>query len=78
MDTKSLLLELVSELDDVKRYVANTYEKTDTEIEEIRQLCRNIDKQLNETDRQIDKIERFDRDINEMKSMMKQIEKKMR
>ena len=68
----------MEELDEIKRYVANTYSKTDNEIDEIRDLVRRIDRQLNETDNQIDKIERFERTLNDIRSSISQLERRMR
>lgn len=77
MNEKELLLFLVKEIDEIKRYVANTHVNTDTEVSEIRDTVKKIDLQLNETDRQIDRIERFEREINDMKSLLRNIERKV-
>lgn len=76
MQNKDLLLLLLKEVDEVKRYAANVYSKTDTEIAEIRDTCNKIERQLNETDRQVDRIERFERELQEMKGMLRKMERK--
>jgi len=73
-----VLVDVMEELDAIKRYVANTYENTDTEIREIRDVCKKIDSQLRETDSQIDRIERFERTLNDIKSSLKQLERKIK
>ena len=78
MTEKELLLYLVKEVDEVKRYTANTHVNTDSEIDEIRTIVRKIETQLNETDRQVDRIERFEREISDVKSTLRQIERKLR
>ena len=77
MDSKDLLIELLGEVDQVKRYVANIHVNTDNEIKEIHNMMKRMERQLQETDNQIDKIERFERTMNDIKSSMKQIQKKM-
>ena len=78
MKVNEILRDVVEELDAIKRYAANTYANTDTEVAEIRDTVRRIDIQLRETDSQIDRIERFERTLNEIKSSLKQIERKLR
>lgn len=78
MDNKQLLLELISEMDEVKRYVANIHQNTDSEVGEMHQMMKQMERQLKETDDQIDKIERFERTMNDIKSSLKQLEKKIR
>lgn len=77
MNSNELMLEILKELDEVKRYVANVYANTDNEISEIRDLARRIDQQVKESDRQIDKIEGFERSLTEIKSQLKSIERKV-
>lgn len=77
MKASDILVDVLQELDEIKRYVANTYQNTDTEIREIRDTVKRIDVQLRETDSQIDRIERFERLLNDVKSSLKQIERKL-
>lgn len=77
MQPAEILVDVMEELDEIKRYVANTYANTDTEIHEIKETVKKIDNQLRETDSQIDRIERFERVMNDLKSSMKQIERKL-
>ena len=77
MDNKELLIELLNEVDEVKRYVANIHVNTDNEVKEIHELVKRMDRQIQENDRQIDRIERFEKTLNELRSSMRQIEKKV-
>ena len=76
MSTPEVLELVMKELDEIKRYVANVYASTDTEISEIRDTTRKIESQLRQTDSQIDKIERFERTLNDIKSSLRSIERK--
>ena len=78
MKTQDILKDVVEELDAIKRYAANTYANTDTEISEMMSIMKRVEIQLRETDNQIDRIERFERTLNEIKSSLKQIERKVR
>ena len=73
-----LLIEVSKQLEEVKRYSAGVWEKVDTEITEIRDLCRRIERQLNETDRQVDKIENFERQLSEIRSSVQRMERKIK
>ncbi len=77
MKASEILIDVMEELDAIKRYVANIYEKTDTEVAEIRDIVKRIESQTRETDRQVDKIENFERTLNDIKSMLKRLERKM-
>ena len=77
MKPGDILVDVMEELDEIKRYVANTFANTDTEIHEIRDIVKRIEVQLRETDNQIDKIERFGRTMNDLKHPLKQIERKL-
>ena len=77
MKPGDILVDVMEELGEIKRYVANTFANTDTEIHEIRDIVKRIEVQLRETDNQIDKIERFERTMNDLKSALKQIERKL-
>lgn len=78
MSEKELLIKLIKDLDEVKRYVANIHVNTDTEVKETRDMVRRIESQVKETDRQVDKIERFERDMNDIKGTLRNIERKVR
>ncbi len=78
MKVQDILVDVMEEMDAIKRYVANIYQNTDNEVHEIHSMVKRIEMQLRETDNQIDKIERYERTLNEVKSSLKQIEKKVR
>ncbi len=78
MGAQEILIDVMVELDVIKRYVANTHTNTDTEINEIRDIARRLEVKLKETDRQIDKIEQYERQLMDMKTTLKAIEKKVR
>lgn len=77
MSEKELILQLMQEVDEVKRYAANTYQAVDGEIKEILDYIRKVERQVSETDMQVDKIERFERDLNKLESLLKSIERKI-
>jgi len=69
---------VMQQLDEIKRYVAGIYAKVDTEIDDIRKIVDRIDNQVRESDRQIDKIEQFDRNLRTIENSVKEIERKVR
>lgn len=75
MKPNEILMDVMEELDAIKRYVANTYQNTDTEIHEIRDTIKRVETQLRETDSQIDRIERFERTINELRNSISSVER---
>lgn len=75
---KEILTQVLKELDEIKRYVATTYQNTDNEVGEIRDLARRIERKLSEMDSQVDRIERFERDISTMATSIRNMERKMR
>ena len=78
VDTKDMIIELLKEVDEVKRYVANIHVNTDNEVNEMMTIMKKMERQLSETDRQIDRMERYERTLNEIKSSIKQLEKKVK
>ncbi len=78
MSTSELLMQLLADVDEIKRYTANTYNNTDSEVSEIRDTVRKIEMKLSETDRQVDRIERFEREISEMKGILKNMERRIK
>ncbi|MEM9227365.1 MAG: hypothetical protein AAGA45_05300 [Verrucomicrobiota bacterium] len=78
MSEKDLLQEVLKDLDEIKRYVANVYSNTDTEVGDIKSTVEKIERQLNETDRQVDRIETFERKLNDMHSTLKNLERKVK
>lgn len=77
MTEKELMLHLISEVDEVKRYAANVHMNTDTEVAETKDLLKRVDRQLTETDRQVDKIEQFEREITDIRNLLRNIERKL-
>ena len=73
-----MLAKVLSELDEIKRYVASTYSNTDNEISEIKSMCQKISRKLTETDAQVDKIEGFQRTLTDIRSSLKSMERKIR
>ncbi len=73
-----MLQEILQEIDAIKRYTGNTYANTDNEVSEIKSLCTKIEAKMSEMDRQIDKIEGFERGIDEIRSTLKSLERKVR
>lgn len=77
MTNRDLLIQIINELDEVKRYSANTYDRVDSEVKEMLDKINSIERQIKETDRQVDNIERFERTLNDIRSQLKQIERKV-
>jgi len=75
---QELLTKVIQELDEIKRYSGGTYEKVDTEIAEIRAMCQRIESKINETDRQVDRIESFERQISEIRASVQRMERKIK
>lgn len=75
---QQMLAQVMKELDEIKRYAGGTYGNTDTEIGDIRETLIRIEKKLNETDRQVDKIEQFERSINDIRAAVKRMERKIK
>jgi len=69
---------VMQQLDEIKRYVAGIYAKVDTEIDDIRKIIDRIETTVRESDRQIDKIEQFERTIRNIENTVKEIERKVR
>ena len=78
MGTKEMLALVLRELDEIKRYAANTYNNTDSEVGETRDIARKLESKIHEMDRQIDRIERFDRELNEIKSILKSMDRRIK
>lgn len=78
MDTKEMLALALNELDEIKRYSANVYKNTDSEVGETRDIVRKLEAKLQEMDRQIDRIERFERELNEIKSILKSMDRRIK
>ena len=69
---------MAREIDEIKRYVAATYERVDNEINEIRDACKRIESHVSQTDRQVDKIEAFERSINDIKAAVQRMDRKIK
>ena len=78
MTEAEMLAKILTELDEIKRYVASTYANTDNEVAEIRSTVQKVERKMNQTDAQIDKIERFERGINEIRGSLKSMERKIK
>lgn len=74
---QEMLGKIILELDEIKRYAGGTYAKTDNEISELLALCRRIEAKLNETDRQIDRIEAYERQLSEIRVSLQRLEKRI-
>jgi hypothetical protein len=78
MTERELLMKLLLEVDEVKRYAANAYANTDTEMAEVRDLVKRMEPSIRQFETQLNKIERFERDLNDLESLIKTIERKIR
>ena len=70
--------QILKELDEIKRYVAATYDRVDTEIQEIQSHLRVVEREINNTDRQLLKIENFDRHLNKIEGSLRNIERRIK
>lgn len=77
MSEKDILIRLVNELDEVKRYSAATYASVDKEINEIRDNIKTIMKEVKDNDRQLDKMENYERKLNSIEQSCRNIEKRV-
>ncbi len=69
---------LLRELGEIKKYAIAIHQTVDTEINEIRATLQRIERQQIENDRQIDKIEQFERTFRNVESQLKTIERKIK
>lgn len=75
---QEMLAKVLTELDEIKRYVAATYGSVDNEITEIKTAVQRIEAKLHETEGQIDRIQNFERAINDIKSSVQRIEREIK
>lgn len=75
---QEMLTKIMQELDEIKRYVAGTYASVDTEIGEIREAVKQINAKVHETDRQVDRIEQYDRQLSEIRAAVQRMERKIK
>ena len=69
---------VMQQLDEIKRYVAGIFQNVDTEINEIRDTLRRIEAEVKDNDRQLDKIENFDRQLKNIESNLRNVERKIK
>lgn len=75
---QEMLQTVLKELDEIKRYVGSVYGNTDNEIGDITSMMKRIESKLNETDRQIDRIEAFERQLSEIRASVQRMERKIK
>lgn len=68
--------KVMTELDQIKRYVAGIYQNVDTEINEMRDLLRRLETQIKDNDRQLDRMESYEKILRNIESKLKQLEKR--
>lgn len=73
---EEMLQFIIQELDEIKRYVAGTYQNVDTEIQEIRDTLRRIEQEVKDNDRQLDKMERYEQTLRNIENTVRKIERK--
>ncbi len=69
---------VMQQLDEIKRYVGGTYSKVDTEIDDIKRIVDRLDKLMRENDKQINRIEQFERTIRNIESTVRDIQRKVK
>ena len=78
MTEKELLIKLMSEVDEVKRYSAATYGNVDKEINEIRDTVKTILKEVKDNDRQLDRMERHEKVLDTIERSCRNIERRIK
>ncbi len=70
--------QVLRELDEIKRYVANIWEKVDGEINEILNSIKAVEKEVKDNDRQLDRMEMWDKKIQNMENMIRNLDRKVK
>lgn len=65
-------------LDEIKRYVAGTYSKVDTEIDDIRKVVDRLDDQVRGINNALSKLDQIERTVRNIESTVKEVERKIR
>lgn len=76
-DPATLLQQVLRELDEIKRYSAGSYDKVDNEVDQSMATIKNIEQKIQDLDRRLDRIEAFERRLNEIHDLCRNIERKV-
>ncbi len=70
--------KILKELDEIKRVVAATYHSVDNEIQEIKNHLSSIEREIRDNDRQLDRIETFERTLKSIEGSTRNLERRVK
>lgn len=68
---------IMQELDEIKRYVAGTFSKVDTEIDEIRRVVDRLDGQIRDLTQKSNRSDQMESTLRNIESTVREIQRKV-
>lgn len=68
---------IMQQLDEIKRYVAGTFSKVDSEIDEIRKAIDKIDAQVREGNQKTGRVDQLEGMLRNIESTVREIQRKV-
>lgn len=69
---------IMQQLDEIKRYVAGTFSKVDTEIDDIRKVVDRLDGQIRDISQRNNRGEQIENMLRNVESTVREIQRKIK